>query len=186
MTEERDPPGPPVALNRGLRALAAGERAPAPLDETPLIPGLRFRLDPEGGVSGRWSSPRGRILELEAEVAPGAGGRWLGLHLELPELGDLAGIGWLGFALRGAAARPLALRPCLRSGRTEAAGGGFHDLFFTRHVLLHPAASDHHDLCAPPRVPDLWTPAPWRELILFLPPGEGLHLSLHEVQVIAQ
>lgn len=162
-----------------LDALRAAETAPAPLDEEPLAPGLRFRLDAEAGQAGEWESPAGRLLSLRC-AAPPRPGRWLGLHLEMPMLGDLAGVAWFGFALRAAAARPLALRPCLRSGRE---GGGFTDLFFNTHALARPGARDHMDMLAPPRVPDLAAPAPWREFILFLPPAEALDLSIEDLRV---
>ena len=164
-----------------LAALRDAAIPGGPLDETPLLPGVRFRLDPEGGSAGRWTSPRDRIVELT--VATGRPSRWLGLHLELPEAADLAGTAWLGFALRGAADRPIAVRPCLRSGREAEAGGGFVDLFFARHVLLRPGARDHHDMIAPPRSPDLPALAPWREFILFLPPAEPYRLVLEELAV---
>ncbi len=150
-----------------------------PLDERPLVPGLRFRLDPEGGTTGRWISPRDRIVELEVESARPA--RWLGLHLELPEAADLSATPWWGFVLRGAADRPVGLRPCLRSGRAE---GGFLDLFFARPVVLRPGARDHHDLIAPPRQPDLFAPAPWREFVLFLPPAEPFRLVLEDLRLL--
>lgn len=153
-----------------------------PLDETPPVPGLRFRLDPEGGTSGRWISPRDRIVELEVESDRPS--RWLGLHLELPEAADLSATPWWGFVLRGAADRPVALRPCLRSGRDAASGGGFLDLFFARPLVLRPGARDHHDLLAPPRQPDLLAPAPWREFILFLPPAEPFRLVIEDLRLL--
>lgn len=162
-----------------LAALWDGSGLSGPLDETPLTPGLRFRLDPEGGTTGRWISPRHRMLELE--VACERPSRWLGLHLELPEAADLSAVRWWGFALRGAADRPIALRPCLRSGRAE---GGFDDLFFVRPVILRPGARDHHDLLAPPRQPDLLAPAPWREFVLFLPPAESFRLVIEDLRLL--
>jgi hypothetical protein len=168
------------AVNRGLADLRRAALAPRPLDEAPLAEGLRFRIDPEAGFEGEIRSPAGRIAELSAR--PATPGRWFGLHLGLPDMGEIADLGWFGFVLRTAADRPVALRPCLRSGRPE---GGFTDLFFARHALARPGATDHHDMIAPARVPDLAAPAPWREFILFLPAGEPLDLSIEDLGIIA-
>jgi hypothetical protein len=162
-----------------LRALAGAE---GPLfeggrAETPLAPGLSLNADPEAGIIGIWRSPRGRLLEIEA--TPKAPGAWFALHLVLP-LPDLAGIGWLGFVARSSSDRAVAVLPCLRSG---LATGGFHDCFFDRHILSRGQQTDHHDLIAPEWRPDLPVRAPWRELILFLPPTEPLHWALHDLRV---
>lgn len=165
------------ALNAPLVALRAGVRPATPLDDRPLAPGLGFRRDPAARMTGQWQSPRGRLLELETAVEHP--GDWLGLHLALP-LPDLAGIAWLGFALRLAAGRAQVARACLRSGRPE---GGFHDQFFDRHILAQSAVTDHHDLLAPDQWPDLPQRAPWREFILFLPPERGIALALHDLRL---
>ncbi len=130
------------------------------LDDTPLAKGLMFRIDPAARITGHWSSPRGRLIELRSEVAePGA---WFGLHLTLA-LPDLRRIAWLGFVARTASLDAIGIRACLRSGLP---GGGFHDAFFDRHILAHAAETDHHDIMDPARQPDLPPDAPWREFIL--------------------
>ena len=163
--------------NAALVALHAAVLAPAAVSEAPLVPGLGFHLDPEAAMTGHWHSPRGRLLELETAVT--TPGRWLGLHLALA-LPDLAGICWLGFAARSAAGRGIAVRVCLRSG---LARGGFQDTFFDKHILSQPGETDHLDMIAPDRLPDLPPHAPWREFILFLPPDESLRWALHELRL---
>lgn len=172
--------GGPVALDGALAPLRAGAVEPRPLDlpGTELAQGVWLHTDPEAALSGRWSSPLGRLAEID--ITLGTPGRWLGLHVALPPI-EADAVTWLGFACRLHAARPLALRPCLRSGTQE----GFVDTFFDRHLLARPAETDHQGLLAPERHPDLPATAPWRELILFLPSGESLSLALHDLRIFA-
>lgn len=162
-----------------LETLRGSQHAGGVLDDvTALVPGLSLRRDPEGAISGNWRSPARRLLDLETQVTrPGA---WLALHLSLP-LTDLRGVAWFGLVARSAADRALVVRPCLRSGH---ATGGFHDQFFARHMLSQPAETDHHDLIAPDRIPGLPMVAPWRELILFLPPAHGIRWALHDLRLV--
>ena len=170
----------PVALDAALTPLRSGLSDPRPLDRpgTELAPGVWLHTDPEAVLSGQWSCPRGRLCEIE--IMADTVGRWLGLHVALPPF-EADAVTWLGFACRVHAARPIALRPCLRSG-TET---GFVDNFFDRHLLARRAESDHQGLLALERHPDLPAIAPWRELILFLPPGENLSLAVHELRIFA-
>ncbi|MBM1222477.1 hypothetical protein JQU17_19895 [Ponticoccus sp. SC2-23] len=161
-----------------LRDGAVSELRPLDLPGTEMAPGVWLHTDPEAGISGQWSSPRGRLCEIDITVD--APGRWLGLHVALPPF-EADAVTWLGIALRVHAARPLALRPCLRSGTDE----GFVDTFFDRHALARTAETDHHGVLAPDRHPDLPATAPWRELILFLPSGESLSLALHALRIFA-
>lgn len=146
-----------------------------------LAPGVMLRLDPAARASGHWSSPEGRLIELHTTLTtPGA---WFGLHIALPgDLAPLDEVTWLGIAARSNAARALGVRVCLRSGLP---GGGFQDSFFPLHILSQGRLSDHHDLLAPAHLPDLPRTAPWRELVLFLPPAESLDWSLHALRVFA-
>lgn len=168
-----------------LQTLREGDFPPAPLfpeggHRLPLPGGLLLDADPEGRIAGRWSSPAGRLLEIETRVE--VAGRWLGLHLPLPPL-DLDGALWIVLALRTSAAAAAAIRPCLRSGLPPDTGGGFRDDFFPRAALAQPRESDHLDRIAPDHLPDLPRHAPWRELVLFLPPATPLHLALHELRL---
>lgn len=168
------------ALNAPLDALRDAVLPEAPLAfplAAALPEGLALHADPAARMTGRWQSPRGRLLELETR--PEAPGGWLALHLALP-LTDLAGPGWIGLAVRSAAAEALAIRVALRSGLAE---GGFLDSFFDRQILSQPAESDHVDLMAPDRRPDLPETAPWRELVLFLPPDRGIGWALHDLRL---
>ena len=150
-------------------------------NDQPLGPGLMLRLDPQARATGHWSSPEGRLLELHLRIsAPGA---WFGLHLALPEdLPPLTKVRWIGLAARSGATRAAAIRVCLRSGLAE---GGFRDTFFPLHLLSQGRLGDHHDLLAPAQHPDLPATAPWRELVLFLPPAEDLDWALHDLRVFA-
>jgi hypothetical protein len=165
-------------LGLALDALHGADLAGGGLrDVTPLSAGIALHRDPEGAIDGQWRSPAGRLLELDTQVTrPGA---WLGLHLSLP-LYDLASVRWIGIVARTAAGQSLTLRPCLRSGHD---GGGFHDQLFPCHLLSQPAQTDHHDLIAPAHLPDLPQVAPWRELVLFLPPAHDIRWVLHDLRV---
>lgn len=173
------------SLDSALQTLRAGDFPPAPLfpeggHDLHLPGGLLLNADPGARISGRWSSPPGRLVEIETGVA--VPGRWLGLHLPLPPV-DLDGALWIVLALRTSAAAAAAIRPCLRSGLPAEAGGGFRDDFFPRAALAQPRESDHLDRIAPDHLPDLPRAAPWRELVLFLPPAIPLHLALHELRL---
>ena len=169
-----------IALDGALAPLRAGITEPRPLDRpgTELAPGIWLHTDPEAALSGTWSSPRGRLCEMG--LALERPGRFLGLHVALPPF-EADAVTWLGLACRAHAGRPIALRPCLRSG-TET---GFVDNFFDRHLLARRAEADHHGILALERHPDLPPIAPWRELIMFLPSGESLSLALHELRIFA-
>lgn len=146
-----------------------------------LVPGVTLHLDPAAEARGRWSSPEGRLIELHTTLTrPGA---WFGLHLALPaNLPPLDRIAWIGVAARTGAGRGVGVRVCLRSGLPP---GGFHDCFFPRLLLSQGRVGDHLDMIAPARLPDLPRTAPWRELVLFLPPAEGLDWALHDLRVFA-
>ena len=189
MTTLSDPatPGPGPGLGRAplppLNAPQAHLRPqalpPRPLTGAEVVPGLRLSADPAAAMTGTWSSPRGRLLEIETTVTtPGA---WFALRLTLPPI-DLTGLAWLGFVLRSGAGHGVGSRACLRSG---LAGGAHHDLFFDRLILSQPGESDHHDLIAPDRCPGLPLHAPWREFLLFLPPAEDLRIALHDLRLFA-
>lgn len=169
-----EPAPPPEPLPR-LRAEARSAVSLAPGD---LSPGLWWHLDSSAGLTGTWSSPRGRLVELETEVtAPAA---FLALHLSLPEP-DLHRHAWVGLVARTAAAEATTIRPCIRSGLSD---GGFHDLFLPRQILSQSTPTDHHDLIAPAHTPDLPRAAPWRELILFLPSRRPVRWVLHDLRVL--
>jgi hypothetical protein len=173
------------------RLVAPGSDAPgpvalfAPLEDgtethsTGLAPGVMLHADPASTITGHWSSPAGRLAEISARVIrPGA---WFALHVTIP-LPDLTGLTWIGLILRSSAAKTCLIRPCLRSGRTD---GGFHDHFLARHVLSRSRESDHHEIIPLSWHPDLPLQAPWREVILFLPPAEDTHLMLHDLRIFA-
>jgi hypothetical protein len=164
-------------LNAPLNALRAAVVAPTPLQAGPLAPGIAWHTDPGARIGGTWQSPRGRLLEMRTEVA--VPGDWAALNIALPPL-DLTGLAWFGCALRSAGAPALALRLALRSGLPE---GGFRDDFFDRQVLSQPGETDHADVLAPDRRPGLPPRAPWREIVLFLPPAHSVTWALHDLRL---
>ena len=167
---------PGAGLNEPLDALRAMQVDDHEAADGQVVPGLFIHRDPASEVNLRWSSPRGRILDVQTKIdLPGA---WLGLHLSLP-LTDISGVGFIGFAARTAAAQPVTIRACLRSG---VEGGTFHDCFFDRYILAQPEESDYMAMIAPDRRPLLPVKAAWREFILFLPPTHGVHLALIDLR----
>lgn len=169
---------PKPGLNTPLQTLRDSLLDVQDIAAADLPGGIRLHPDPAGELTATVSSPRARLLELEvAVVRPGA---WLGLHVPL-HLPDLPGIRWLGFAARSNATHALAVRACLRSG----VAGGFLDVFFDRHVLSQAGQGDHVDMLATDHLPELPQQAPWREFVLFLPPGESFGWALHDLRFFA-
>lgn len=164
-----------AALAPGLAHLR-DSRAEGPLaaTETVFAPGVALHADPGLALTGRFRSPAGRLIELEA-TSGGAG--WIGLHVAL-DAPSLPEAGWLGLACQSAAAGRIVVRPCLRSG-TE---GGFADTFFPRHILAEPEAQSHVDALPLATTPDLPADAPWRELVFFLP-GATFTWHLHDLRI---
>jgi hypothetical protein len=147
-----------------------------------MLPGaLRLNADPDLRLTGTWGSPRGRLLEIATTIT--TPGRWLALHVPLGG-DDWTGARWLMLAARTSAAAAMAVRVGLRIGQVD----GFADHFLPRAILAQPREADHTDLLALDRDPALraalTAPAPWRDLILFLPPGTGSHLMLHDLRLI--
>lgn len=177
----------PLALDHSLAPLRtrADWAGTVPLFErshsADLAPGVGLHLDPAARMTGTWSSPEGRLLEIATRVeTPGA---WFGLHIGLPDaVTDLGGVRWIGIVARTSALRGMAIRVGFRSGLLE---GGFQDSFFGRHIFSQPRQSDHHDLLCPEDLPDLPRRAAWRELILFLPPAAPIDWALHDLRIIA-
>lgn len=143
---------------------------------TEIGAGLTLRADPALQMSGRYASPRGRLLEIDATA--NATGHWLGLHIPVTAA-DLADHGVFGFACRGSAPEFTVIRACLRSGRRVA---GYRDCFFDKHILLHPTEASHVDAISLQTRDEVPQKAPWRELILFLPP-DSVRLSLSDLRV---
>lgn len=175
----------PIALDQTLSALlnrvdyARTEPLFGARNIQKLALGITLHLDPDAQMTGHWSSPEGRLIEMQTQVArPGA---WFGLHIRLPDAAlDLGPLRWIGVTARTSAQHAIGIRVGLRSGRAE---GGFQDDFFGRHMLSQPRQSDHHDLLCPADLPDLPRKAPWRELVLFLPPAAPLHWALHDLRI---
>jgi hypothetical protein len=167
--------GPAAGTNHALEILRGQNR---PLSdwspETGIAPALHLVLDPDAVFDGHWSSPRGRLLDLEGEMRHPA--RWFALHVPLDAL-DLSDRAILGFAARLSAPQTLPIRACLRSGRP----GGFSDCFFDKPVLPSSDAGLHLDVLDMARH-DISDDAPWRDLVLFLP-TRAFRLSLHDLRL---
>lgn len=170
----KSPPPPPDPL-KVLREAVLPSR---PLGAGEVVPDIWFHHDPAMEISGTWESPRGRMLEVRAEVT-GPGG-WFALHLRLGF--DPASCAYLGLIARTAADRAMVSRVCLRSGLGD---GGFHDTFLPRDLLSQPGASEHIDMLVPPHCPDLPRGAAWHELILFLPSRHSFAWGLQDLRVFA-
>lgn len=158
----------------GLASLRAGRKNGALSGEMEFASGVTLHADPALGLSGRFTSPAGRLLELSVRTSgPGA---WAALHVAL-HLDDLSGLGWVGLACRTAAPSEVMIRPCLRSGT----GDGFTDHFFGKHILSGPEPMAHLDAIEAPALP---ARAPWRELVLFCPRAD-FAWHLHDLRVFA-
>lgn len=166
-----------AAANHTLHALRQGG-AEGKIDfRTEIRPGLLLVADPAfSQVTGKYRSPKGRILELDVKTE--GAGAWIGLHLALP-VSNLADKGVVGFASRIAAPELMIMRACLRSGT----GTGFSDAFFDKHILAQPNEATHLDALPIHRQTGLLPMfAPWRELIFFLP-THSFQLSLIDLRV---
>lgn len=123
-------------------------------------------LDPEAGITGRFASRPGQIIELELQPALGAKPRWQGLHLPLGPV-DLTDSAALGLIARSLAPLSMTTRICLRSG----VGDEVIDVFMPRLMVSYDQPSLHHDLIEPAAMPQLPKRADWRDMILFFRPG---------------
>ncbi|WP_432257129.1 hypothetical protein [Limimaricola sp. AA108-03] len=170
---------PPAALaQQSLERLRASTASGEIVPEAEIVPGVRFVPDPDAGMRGRFSSPAGRLLELEITHERPA--RWCGLHIKLG-IEDLFGLGVVGLAARFGAPHALAVAPCLRSGT----GTGFSDCFFQKQVAALPRPLMHLDaLETDGRHETLPSTAPWREIVLFLPTN-SFRLDLHDLRIFA-
>lgn len=163
-------------VQQALETLRQGAPRGKIVTEEEIVPGLRFVPDPEAGMTGHFFSPQGRLLELQVSHARPA--RWFGLHLRL-DIDDIDKIALIGMATRIAAPTTMTVKACIRSG-TET---GFVDTFFDKTVAALPRPLLHLDVIETNGARTaLCAPAPWRELVLFLP-TEDFRLDLHDLRV---
>ena len=167
--------GPDGYVNHTLAVLRGGTSSGDLTQSVEFMPGVQMHADPEMNMAGRYDSPNGRMLELQAR--PERDGAWNGLHLAFPA-SDLGPHGALGFVMRASAAEQHVIRACIRSGTED----GFQDCFFDKHILLRAEESSHVDALAVHQRTDLPLHAPWRELILFLP-ATAFTMSIHDFRV---
>ncbi len=167
--------GPDGQVNHTLAVLRNDTSAGALSQDVTFMPGVVLHSDPKLGLAGRYNSPEGRLLEIDAQ--PTGGGGWNALHIALPAR-DLRPYGALGFVMRSAAPEMLAIRACLRSGDETR----FEDCFFDKHILIRPEESSHVDALPVRHRAHLPPEAGWREIVLFLP-THAFRLSLIDLRV---
>lgn len=155
--------GQDAQTNHVLSILRDGTSSGALSHETFLGHKITFKADAAAPLSGHFSSPSRRLLELDItyDDAPPA---WAAIHISISRA-NMSQFGIIGFACRSAASEVTTIQPCIRSG-TE---NGFVDCFFNKHILSHPAEHSHLDALSFHRNPALPRMAKWRELVLFLP-----------------
>lgn len=158
-------------------AVLRGRKAGGPLrPEIRLVPGITFQADERLALEGTFSSPAGRILELDVTKADPSGA-WCTLSLDLPlrELGEVENI---GFIARILAADLHLVSVCLRSEHE----GGFVDCFFEKRLLFCEQEATHMDVLSPQLRAEVPKTAKWRQLVFFLP-TETMQLSVHDLRV---
>ena len=133
----------------------------------PLADGIWLHSDEELQIEGRYSSPAGRLLELDA--TPKGDGAWFAMHFDLPSL-HMQDLRYFGLVCRSSAPEPFIMHPCLRSGVPEnEAGSGFVDCFFDKHIVPGVRAQTHMDCLYLDSLPSLPFESAWRQLVLFFP-----------------
>jgi len=167
--------GPDGQLNHALAVLRQESREGELGTDVAFLPSIKWHADPALELKGRYSSPEGRLLELDSQPA-GRGG-WNALHLSFPAR-NLRPYGALGFALRSSSPEIQVVRACIRSG----VEGGFEDCFFSKHILVRAEESSHIDALPTHQQPRLPLEAPWRELVLFFP-TDPFQMSLIDLRV---
>ncbi|MCL4186297.1 MAG: hypothetical protein KJZ85_01720 [Rhodobacteraceae bacterium] len=168
--------GPEADVMHGLAVLRASQPVGPIVAGQPLGPGVSLVLDPEGQTEAEAIAAPGALMGLRLRaIVPG---RWAGLHIVLGPL-DLTDRHVIGVVLRTRAPAVTTLRIALRSGRE----GGFDDCDFPKRLVAFGEDSTHVDLLQTARHPDtLPLQAPWRELVLFLPPA-GCELVIQDLRL---
>lgn len=169
---------PDATLNRRLAAWRSAARSGALSDTVALTADLTLRADPKLKMHGRYLSPKGALLTLEARMQ--GKGAWLGLHLSLPTEACALPGQTLGYAARFQSQDTNILRASLRSGQGE----GFVDHFFVKHILTRPDDATIYDAVRFGSHRTLPAAAPWRELVFFLP-LTSFQLSLLDLRIVA-
>lgn len=170
-----DPPD--AALNRRLAAWRGAARSGQLSDTVAIATDLTLRADPKLKMHGRYLSPKGTLLTLQAEMQ--GKGEWLGLHLTLPAEANTLPGQMLGYAAHFQSKDTNILRACIRSGQSE----GFLDHFFEKHILTRPEDATIFDAVRFGSQRTLPTNADWRELVFFLP-LTSFQLSLLDLRIV--
>lgn len=160
--------GPEQHMNYTLDVLRGSDIAGDITKQVDLLPGLFLSIDPALQPSGRYTSPAGRLLELDIAFG-NPSDSWAALHFRLGDI-DLTRAGIFGFACRSAAPEMTVIRPCLRSSDpTPWSPNHFTDCFFDKHILVGPDTSHHLDVMPLAQRGNIPLHTEWRELVLFLP-----------------
>lgn len=146
------------------KAVSGGER---------FSPGVFVSIDPESDTKVMATSRPGELVDLSFSTR--RPGRWLSLNVEMGNC-NLTGRDIAGFMAKVQSEATMTFRVCLRSGNE----GGFQDAFFGKRVISYAEASTHADLMKLEERDDVPAQAPWRELIMFLPP-DVRHISLKDL-----
>ena len=168
---------PDAQINRTIALLAQTRRKNSiTKGRTELTPGAWLDVDPQSEVSGSLTVGEKGLLQLSysVKVRP----KWLSLSLKLGKV-DFAHCSALGIAVKTRSAEATSFHPCLRS----AAGSGYVDCFFDKHVVAYAESSVHVGMVnlaeRADRVP---TQAAWRDLILFFSTSDAT-LDLQDLRV---
>ena len=149
--------------NHTLAALRGLEHQGEVASDVRFSPGVFISSDPESDITTRVDCTLGQLLDLTCKgTRPG---RWLSLNIELGAY-DLTGRSVIGIMCKTRSEDTQTFRVCLRSGLQ----GGFQDAFFSKRVISYKEESTHADVMKLAERDDVPAQAPWRELILFLPP----------------
>ena len=165
--------GPEAQANHSLAVLRAQSLEKAVSGDERFSPGVFVSIDPESDTKVQATSRPGELVDLSFNTH--RPGRWLSLNFEMGNC-SLNGRDILGFMAKVQSEATMTFRVCVRSGGE----GGFQDAFFGKRVISYAASSTHADLMKLEERDDVPAHAPWRELIIFLPPDVG-QISLKDL-----
>jgi hypothetical protein len=170
--------GPEAGINYTSFVLGRTSLSGKMVPRVDLVPGAFISYDPEGEVSGDFTSSEGDLLSLSYRVNKPV--RWIALHFVMGDV-DFSGCDLLGIVVKSQAPTATTYRVCVRSGTEE----GFEDCFFSKHVVGFSEKSTHIDLIRLDKSEGI-VPlrAPWREIILFFKAVDQ-DLTINDFKVFA-
>lgn len=165
--------GAEAQANHSLAVLRAQAFEKAVSGDERFSPGVFVSIDPASDTKVVATSRPGELADLSFETQ--RPGQWLSLNFEMGDC-SFSGRDIAGFMAKVQSEATMTFRVCLRSGIE----GGFQDAFFGKRVISYEAPSTHADLMKLEERDDIPPHAPWRELIIFLPP-DVRQLSLKDL-----